>query len=118
MIRNASGVRTRPSTKIIPGIEYTLNGAAESPRTVISRTLITPVDGLRSRVQVTAISNGGMILGTTVMSSKNRRPGASVRTTTQAITAAKTMDSRAEPAAKTNELRITSNVSGSEYAIR
>ena len=75
---------------------------------------MTPVDGLRRRVQATAISSGGMMLGTTVMSSRSRRQGAFVRITTHAITAAKTMDRNADPAAKTNEFRIISRVSGSE----
>src|SRR5437867_13237253 len=110
MIRNASGVRMSPSTKIIPPIEYTLNVAEESPKTFITRMLMTPVDGLRRRGQATAISSGDMMLGTMVMSSRSRRQVALVRITTQAILAASTVDMNADPAGERNDVRVGARV--------
>ena len=115
MIRYASGARINPSTKIIPGMEYTLNGGSPTRR---ATTLISPIRGLSSSTHAVAVSSGGSTFGTTATSSKSARPGASVRTVIQASRPATTSEIAAAPAAKTKEFPIIRYVLGSPYAAR
>src|SRR5919106_1987585 len=94
-----------------------LNGASARPNSSISARLIKPVRGLNKTVQETASITGGKIFGTIAVSSKKFLNGALVRIEIHASEAAKKVATSAEPVANKNELKSSSYVSGSVYAL-
>src|SRR5215813_3599730 len=64
MSRKTSGDAPRPSTHIMPGSVYTLNGESVSPNAVFAMELIQPICGLSRKSQAIVVTMPGMMIGT------------------------------------------------------
>jgi hypothetical protein len=73
---------------------------APSPKTEPSSEGMMPMLGLISSTQPIASSSGGVAIGIKMPARKRSRPGMSVRSTSQASTAASAMPKAVLPAAK------------------
>jgi len=59
-MKKAAGTKEIPCTKAMPGILYRLRGASWRPRSFMASWLMSPIWGLRRRIQPIVRRNVGM----------------------------------------------------------
>ncbi len=85
----------------MPPIEYTLKGASASPSVSTSALFTRPVRGLASSAQPIASRNGGITIGSAIITRAAPFIGRSVRSTIQASTPPTASAEIVHPAANT-----------------